>query len=144
LSLNFCRYPEREASKAERTRAQRIRDKHKWDTAEVLALLEGAIRTEGYKLQALDQLLLDITQGRRANEPTVQQKVVPTRGFIKKVRQRISDLREAVSFVRKPTWREDLKSLRVGGTQGIPLDDFLTVTKQIVEEDAAIVDDTPE
>ena len=69
---------------------------------------------------------------------------MPTRGFIKKVRQRISDLREAVSFVRKPTWREDLKSLRVGGTQGIPLDDFLTVTKQIVEEDAAIVDDTPE
>ena len=46
--------------------------------------------------------------------------------------------------MRKPTWCEDLKSLRVGGTQGIPLDDFLTTVKQIIDEDLAIVDDTPE
>eukprot|EP00038_Savillea_parva_P016537 m.17101 g.17101 ORF g.17101 m.17101 type:complete len:701 (+) comp3456_c0_seq1:41-2143(+) len=138
------RYRERTDGLAKAARARSIRPQHKWDTAAVTRMLDDAIKTEGYKLQALDQLLMDITKGRRSNEASAQQKVVPTREYIHKVRQRISDLRDAASFVRKPTWHEDIKSLRIGGTHGTPLDDFLKRVKAIVDEDNNIVDDTPE
>lgn len=138
------RYRERDDSATRAARARAIRNVPKWDTKVVMTMLEESIRTEGYKLQALDQLLMDITKGRRANEQAAQQKVVPTREYIHKVRQRISDLREAASFVRKPTWHDDLKSLRVGGTHGTPLDDFIVLIKGIVDEDTNIIDDTPD
>lgn len=138
------RYRERENTAIREARARAIRAVPKWDSGVVTKMLDASIKTEGYKLQALDQLLMDITKGRRSNEQSAQQKVVPTREYIHKVRQRISDLREAASFVRKQTWHEDLKSLRVGGTHGTPLDDFLTLVKAIIDEDANIFDDTPD
>jgi len=138
------RYKNRDDQATREARAKALRAPPKWNSTVVTQMLEDSIKTEGYKLQALDQLLMDITKGRRANEQSAQQKVVPTREYIHKVRQRISDLREAASFVRKPTWHDDLKSLRVGGTHGTPLDDFLTLVKAIIDEDANIFDDTPD
>eukprot|EP00041_Stephanoeca_diplocostata_P027151 m.744162 g.744162 ORF g.744162 m.744162 type:complete len:580 (+) comp23123_c1_seq1:416-2155(+) len=113
----------------------------KWNTEAVKEMIQSTIKTEGYKLQALDELLQDLTKGRRAG--AAPEKVVPTRDYIHKVRQRIGDLREAQMFVNKPTWYEDLKRLRVGGTFGTPLDQFLQMVKHLEVDDRSIVDDHP-
>lgn len=113
-----------------------------WHATEVKDMLDFMIRIENVKLRALDELLEDLTKGARAG--MMEERVAPLRLFIKGVRNRITYHREAKMLVMKQTWHADLKQLRVGGSNGISLDHYLSIVSDLYMEDKMkLVDDTP-
>ena len=115
-----------------------------WHTAAAKTMLDEMIKVENIKLRALDALLEDLgPNGRRAN--MMDERLAPLRSSIKGVRNRITHHREAKNLAAKQSGgRGDLKQQKIGGSNGLSLDVYLSIVGDMhMEDEADFVDDVP-
>ena len=80
--------------------------------------------------------------GQRAN--MMEERLAPLRSSIKGVRNRITHHREAKNLAAKQSWHEDLKQLKIGGSDGLSLDVYLSIVGDMhMEDEVDFVDDVP-
>lgn len=110
-----------------------------WHTDEVKSQLDELIKVENIKLKVLDALHHNLTKGEMAG--MMEERLEPLRQSIKGVRARINHHREAKNLVAKQTWHADLKQLRIGGSKGMSLDQYLCVISDMCMEDKMLITD---
>jgi len=120
----------------ERQKIKLNKKKIRWDTAVVTDMLKRIVRTENMKLNALEDALHAAI---KVGTPPAQLEAV--RGSIQTIRRRIADVREALAFVSKTGWQNDLARLLV--SSWTPLEKFLLEAQLLHKDDSYLQDDTP-